>query len=640
MNWEVKTMLSKRSCFNWGIFKKNMQRFWLLPLGFFFLLYSVVLNGAFYDAEFDRNVMQGVVRNEDLMVFASFFFGCLAAMCSFSYLWSNKSAYMLHALPVTRGSLFITNYLSGLTMLVIPILLTGLGLLFCMLLTPYVEIAVLLRYLAKFLIIAIFFYSFAVLCAQLTGFILAMPVLYAVLNFTVVVVEALVRAIAEVFIYGLTGAMNTISLTKFSPAVELLMHNNYYYGKDAGILMSGWDYLFALLAVSAVIIALAFLLYKKRHLESAGDVISHSFLRPVFKYCFTFGCAVVLGSFFYYFIWNTNNATSAIAYIVSLLIGGFIGYFAAEMMLKKRFRVFVAGYKGFLASSAVIMAICGMFYFDLFGVAGNVPTADKIAEMHVQVSTANGSQFFTYTLDDETQPLTVVEMQAVEDWLAVHELLISEKDIVNEFQQMLNEGAYPTVDYDPYPIYDKSKTIEELVLVPADELNLDHYRMRGISFNYYLKNGSQISRYYRIPVSELILADSSSSAWQVQTLINRGELLKYRNLEWLEVAPDDINLMYLGHDKDEVKIYGEDAILLLEAVQKDIEQGKIGKAYISNTAEFYRESTILWLRVEYTVRDENSDITPAQWTEAAIIDILAQSENTVRALQQLGQLGK
>ncbi|MBQ9992337.1 MAG: hypothetical protein IJP33_02775, partial [Firmicutes bacterium] len=415
--------------------------------------------------------------------------------------------------------------------------------------------------------------------------------------------------------------------------------NYYYYGKDAGLLMSGWDYLFALLAVSAVIIALAFLLYKKRHLESAGDVISHSFLRPVFKYCFTFGCAVVLGSFFYYFIWNTNNATSAIAYIVSLLIGGFIGYFAAEMMLKKRFRVFVAGYKGFLASSAVIMAICGMFYFDLFGVAGNVPTADKIAEMHVQVSTANGSQFFTYTLDDETQPLTVVEMQAVEDWLAVHELLISEKDIVNEFQQMLNEGAYPTVDYDPYPIYDKSKTIEELVLVPADELNLDHYRMRGISFNYYLKNGSQISRYYRIPVSELILADSSSSAWQVQTLINRGELLKYRNLDWLEADPDDITLMYLIHNKDEVKIYGPDALLLLEAVQKDIEQGKIGKVYISNTAEYYRESTILWLRMEYEEIVTDYEGESARWKKSVEIDITTQSENTIRALQQLGLLG-
>ena len=47
-------------------------------------------------------------------------FGLLAAMAVFSYLDDSRSACMMHALPLRREALFFTNYLSGLSFLLLP----------------------------------------------------------------------------------------------------------------------------------------------------------------------------------------------------------------------------------------------------------------------------------------------------------------------------------------------------------------------------------------------------------------------------------------------------------------------------------------------------------------------------------------
>ena len=47
-----------------------------------------------------------------------------AALAVFSYLYSAKSTNMMHALPVNRLELYVTNYLSGLIFLIVPEIIT------------------------------------------------------------------------------------------------------------------------------------------------------------------------------------------------------------------------------------------------------------------------------------------------------------------------------------------------------------------------------------------------------------------------------------------------------------------------------------------------------------------------------------
>ena len=46
--------------------------------------------------------------------------GLVCAMAVFSYLYSSRSACMMHALPLRREALFLTQYLAGLSFLLLP----------------------------------------------------------------------------------------------------------------------------------------------------------------------------------------------------------------------------------------------------------------------------------------------------------------------------------------------------------------------------------------------------------------------------------------------------------------------------------------------------------------------------------------
>ena len=53
-------------------------------------------------------------------VIAALVFGILSAMAVFSYLYNSRSVGLFHALPVRREGLFLTNYLSGLSFMLLP----------------------------------------------------------------------------------------------------------------------------------------------------------------------------------------------------------------------------------------------------------------------------------------------------------------------------------------------------------------------------------------------------------------------------------------------------------------------------------------------------------------------------------------
>ncbi|MFQ7453042.1 MAG: hypothetical protein ACLRNQ_18425 [Flavonifractor plautii] len=60
----------------------------------------------------------------------------------------------------------------------------------------------------------------------------------------------------------------------------------------------GYASLYALIGL--VLAGLALAAYRRRHLESAGDVVSVRWVRPVFKYGVAFCTAVTLSTVFYY----------------------------------------------------------------------------------------------------------------------------------------------------------------------------------------------------------------------------------------------------------------------------------------------------------------------------------------------------
>ena len=181
-------MRSATSYFNFTLFRKNLSRFW--PIwGLYSLIWLVLLpvnlltDGDYLTLARTRLIPLQFVNGTSAALALAFCFGILCAMAVFSYLYSSRSVGLLHALPMRREGLFLTNYLSGLAFMVLP----NLAVFFLSLLVEaafgVVVFSSLFTWLVTTSFYCLFFYSFAVFCAMFTGHILALPAFYGILNF-------------------------------------------------------------------------------------------------------------------------------------------------------------------------------------------------------------------------------------------------------------------------------------------------------------------------------------------------------------------------------------------------------------------------------------------------------------------------
>ena len=184
MSWEVRTMKSatssSKSWFYPTLWKKNMARFWpvwalyglvwlvALPLN---LMTNYRGGGNWGGLDEGANHFANYTVLEyagELSVILSVGFAILAAMAVFSYLYASRSVGMLHALPLRREGLFLTNYLSGLLFLLLPNLAVFLLALAAEVFAGTVVFSSLFTWLVVVSLFGLFFYSFAVFCAMFT----------------------------------------------------------------------------------------------------------------------------------------------------------------------------------------------------------------------------------------------------------------------------------------------------------------------------------------------------------------------------------------------------------------------------------------------------------------------------------------
>ena len=113
MKWEVRTMRSATSCFNPTVFRKTFLRFWpLWAANLVFWLFVLPLNGLVQLTNYIRSGREGksflrfVCNIGDYGTIAAVVFsicaGLLVAMAVCSFMYNNRSANFMGALPVRR----------------------------------------------------------------------------------------------------------------------------------------------------------------------------------------------------------------------------------------------------------------------------------------------------------------------------------------------------------------------------------------------------------------------------------------------------------------------------------------------------------------------------------------------------------
>lgn len=424
-------MRSATSYFNGTLYRKTLARYWPLWAGYVviwaFLMplnllnqYLSIIVGGYRDInearlnealQFPEFVVPG-------MYFAAFF-AVLCAMAVFGYLYSSRSSCWFHALPMRREALFTTQYLAGLSFLLLPQLAIAV-------LTAMVEVAflpmsnwgqalgALLAWLAAISGICLFFFSFAAFCAMFTGHILALPAFYGILNILAAVIYELVDSLMREFFFGYTGSPAAYKTVEYLTPTYALRDAAYWRGSSDVPRFESPGTIAAYALVGVALAFAALYVYRRRHAETAGDVVAIPLVRPLFKYGVSFCAGLCFGMFTTaFFGWNTMNVL-----IPCVLFWAVVGYFVAEMLLSKSFRVF-RRWKGAVTMPLVLLALCLTCSLDLFGVETRVPSVDQVERMGVEIDMGypsdDGGRLFATLKDRETIQKFIDLHQAIVD---------------------------------------------------------------------------------------------------------------------------------------------------------------------------------------------------------------------------------
>lgn len=362
MKLEVKTVNLTR-LFNKALILNNLKRFWwvslLYTIGLFLLSPVLVLSRETGMIEFET-IFDGTI-------FFLFIVPVFLAVMVFRYMQNSKSMVTIHAMPYNRLDLYINNVISGLILLIVPILLNTALLSYLQLFSKegiIFEQGISIKYLWISLLVSITLYTITVAVGMVTGSSIAQIIFTYIINFLPAGIIVILNYLLDGIIYGFSGisedAIN--NLGKISPIVQTLFLRNQ--GKVS-------DFLIPDIVLIIAVLVIGYFLYKYRNLEDAGEVISGKFIKPIFKYGVTV-CVMLVGALYVKGIFEVDKPDLIIYLLFALL-----GYVIAEMLLRKSFKI-LNSYKGFIGFIGVFAIVVACINFDLLGYENYVPKAEDI----------------------------------------------------------------------------------------------------------------------------------------------------------------------------------------------------------------------------------------------------------------------
>ena len=402
-------MKLRTSYFNLTVLKKDLTRFspvWGL-YGIFQVLYVILMWGD------ESNAVRFAINAADVMMsmgILNFLYAGLCAFLLFGDLFSPRMCNMLHAFPMRREGWYLTHLTSGFLFCLLPNLAGAL--LAALLLQQYAYGAFL--WLAVSVLQYLFFFAAAVFATMCSGNAIGGMAIYGLFNFLAALVAWLVVTFYEPMIYGVK--INAEQIALYSPVLGFTnsQYFDFRYSENrASAVFSfqpeDWRFLAIAAAVAVVLLALSLLIYRRRQLESAGDMISLRPVAPVFLVLYTLCVGAVL-----YFV--AEAFSNGLQYVF-LLIGFAIGFFTGKMLLEKRVNVFRlknAAQFGILVAVFVVSVVIAIA--DPFGVTRYVPEADQVVSVMVSPYSSD------YYISNESCVLT--QPEDIERIVAMHAELV------------------------------------------------------------------------------------------------------------------------------------------------------------------------------------------------------------------------
>lgn len=383
-------MKSKASYFSISmpLIKENLRRFWAIP-ALAFLVYF--LSGIFpilmsyKSLNFMARYIEMSLHNiQPFFMGAHLLMPVITAVILLRYLQNVSSVAVMHSMPFTRAKLYNSNFISGLILISVPVVLNGIIML--LLSKPVFQqwgygdevsfstINVfsrgeILNWMGTSLIILIVLFSVSIFAGIVTGnnlmhlftsyfFIFLIPLLYAVFN-----------VYFQEFLFGFDPSGDWIKIAlDISPYTGIISRGGYF--PITAVLFY--------LATIAVMLVVSAVLYNKRKLERATDSMTFNFMKPIICYVIAFLGMTMLG--FYFQILGDGRLYMYAGFAAGTLIFFIIG----QMIVVKSPRIYnKEGLKNFIAYALIAIVFIVGLNFDVTGFEKRTPNPKKVNSIYL-----------------------------------------------------------------------------------------------------------------------------------------------------------------------------------------------------------------------------------------------------------------
>ena len=458
-------MESKTSYFNSRLYKRDLKTYIPFMAIFIIGMLIVFIVPMYFTRSLDDSMAKENVNAILYLATNPVLIGIisvLAAVFSFLYLYKRRSAYMLHAFPVSRTGHFVSHFLAGLTM----VFIIGIAAYLCAFMLNYTSRAGMSNTICycflDSVIETIFFYSLAVFVCMVCGNAILSVITFGVLNALWLFINVIIAMIRSLVVAHpvIEYSANSVGFMVFDgwgmdglfPALYFLKrvgpYNEVYLGTSRTLDMATLGQCALMLIPAFCLIALSLLLYKRRKMEKVGEIVAFDWCRVVFRVMVTVcGAALISAIILIPVVEEKSYDVAGNAGMVSVFmaLSGCFSFIVSEMILNKSIHVFK---KNMPVLQGVIPVVAIIFIVIL--AAGGVFTPKAIPD----ADDVTGITITPY-YEDENNRYSFSDKDSVERILASQEKLLNDDSILEEskkFKQGTYYNEYTTTQDDSYNI--------------------------------------------------------------------------------------------------------------------------------------------------------------------------------------------
>ena len=453
-------------------------------------------------------------RQEGFMplYFSAIVLAAVIGCVMFFYLQQKKQVNFYHSQPITRTRLFLNQYAAGLILNIVPLLVMiavsfvvvaayGMG--------SIINIGAILQHTLYMLLFLLASYSIAVFAGQLAGTMATHMAINAVLHFGVPLAAWIVNLMYSLFFATYNGAPIIENCLKFSPFCAAFQYlseisyqgNSYVMTTEA---MAG-SVLAAQIGMTVLLFAASWFLYQKRPSEAAGKAMVYPASEPILKAYLMFIVGIAAGLVF-------QAVGSRMFFYFAVITFAILMHMTCEVIIQHDFKAMGKRLSHCAVILVLILAVVGVFRFDLLGYDSYLPEPDEVQQVSLVVP---GAEHLNSYGDDGnfTQDADV------------------KQGVYNLLQPIVNEKLYRSSDFDGNQS-------------PYDYMNQE---TTSITVEYRLKNGNVKSRIYRAVTAESIEEN-------YKALYNQNAYRESVYADVLQARPEDVYHMGINN----TRIYDQD----------------------------------------------------------------------------------